>query len=67
MNNDLDRRLSALEGATGHHNDMWRDFHTKLHLVYGEPGELFEFDETLTSAEHRTQLSEAIERVYGKE
>ncbi len=67
MNNDLNKRLSALEGASGHHNDKWREVHSKLHIIYGEPGEPFEFDETLTDAEHRAQLSEAIERVYGKE
>jgi len=67
MSKDLDRRLSALEGTPGQRNDKWRDVHTKLHLVYGEPGEPFEFDEALTDAEHRAQLSEVIERVYGKE
>ena len=67
MSKDLDKRLSALEGAPGNRNDKWREIHTKLHLIYGEPGEPFEFDETLTDAEHRAQLCEAIERVYGKE
>jgi hypothetical protein len=66
MNDNLNKRLSALEGAPGHHNDKWRELHAKLHFIYGEPGEPFEFDETLTDAQHRSQLSEAIERVYGE-
>ncbi len=67
MSKDLDRRLAALEGAPGNHNDKWRTYYAQLHLVYGEPGEEFVFDEHMTDAQHRALFDAALERVYGKE